>query len=180
MMKKLSKAATLFVLVLTFTSINILTNEKKIKILIDPQEAVYGTPFSLKVTGLNPGEKVQLTTSSVDKNGTRWESNAKFRADKSGSIDLDNQAPEYGDYTGKNVLGPFWSMKPVKTKRKELPYFCDREKGLYVKFMITNAKGENTEAQLFRYYENPKKKLNCIKLNENGLKGFLFSHYCYW
>ena len=173
-MKKGIITFMLLVLIINFVSFDLFAKEKGPRISIDPAKAIYGTPFSLKVTGLYPGENVLLKASSTDKRGIKWESQAEFKADKNGLINLANQVPLKGDYSEKDVLGLLWSMKPVNFKRK-MSYFNDREKGLYVKFMVTNSRGETTTSELHRYYENPEKKLACIQLDENGLKGFLYS-----
>jgi len=162
------------VLMVNVASFDLFGREKGPRILIDPAKAIFGTPFSLKVMGLSPGEIVSLSASSTDIKGIKWESQAEFKADKNGLIDLANQAPLKGDYSEKDTLGLLWSMKPVHIK-KEMPYFNDREKGLSIKFMMTNSRGETTTSELHRYYENPEKKLACIQLDENGLKGFLYS-----
>lgn len=98
----------------------------------------------------------------------------EFRADKSGLINPADQAPLKGDYSEKDELGLLWSMKPVDIK-KEMPYSNDREKGLSITFSLTDSGGKTTTSELYRYYENPEKKLSCIELDEDGLKGFLYS-----
>jgi len=173
-MKKGMIAFMLVVFMGSFLSFDLMAGKKGEKIIIDPAAAIYGTAFSLKVVGLNPGEIVSLSASSTDARGVKWESRAEFKADKNGLIDPADQAPMKGDYVEKDALGLLWSMKPVNIK-KEMPYSNDREKGLSITFSLTNSKGEITTSELIRYYENPEKKLSCIQLDEDGLKGFLYS-----
>jgi len=165
---------TLSVICFTIFFSNMLSAEKNVKMIINPAKAIYGTPFSLKVIGLHPGEVVHLKACSTDKTGITWVSSADFRADKDGLINPAIQVPIQGDYSEKNTLGLLWSMKPVNLKRKA-SYIHDRDKGLIIKFTLTDSSGKTCTRELQRYYENPEKKLACIQLDENGLKGFLYS-----
>jgi dienelactone hydrolase len=162
------------VLAAGFLCVDVLADEKGPKIVIDPANAVYGTPFSLKVAGLNPGEVVSLAASSTDARGIKWESRAEFKADETGSIDPAHQIPVKGDYSEEDALGLLWSMKPAGID-KPIPYSHDREKGLSVSFTLTDSGKAIASSELIRYYENPENKLACIELDEDGLKGFLYS-----
>lgn len=173
-MKKELIVILLVVFMASFLSFDLLAEKEGPGILIDPAGAVYGTPFSLKVTGLKPGETVSLASSSIDARGITWESRSEFRADKNGLIDPAIQAPLKGDYSETDALGLLWSMKPVGIT-KEIPFSKDRENGLSIVFSLIRSGEKIASAELKRYYENPEKKLSCIELDENGLKGFLYS-----
>lgn len=73
-MKKGLIVFMLLVFMGSFWSFDLKAGEKGAKIIIDPARAVYGTPFSLKIEGLSPGEVVSLKASSTDARGVNWES----------------------------------------------------------------------------------------------------------
>src|SRR4030042_5238745 len=63
------------------------SGEPGLWIQIDPAVALYGTPFSIMVTGLKPDERVTVTARSTDVKNIQWESKADFQADARGNID---------------------------------------------------------------------------------------------
>lgn len=173
MKKDLSKLTILifiFITLIPFLSFA----EENVKIIINPAKAIYGTPFSLKIIGLHPGETINLRATSTDTKGISWISNAQFKAGKNGTVDPAIMKPKKGDYLEKDALGLLWSMQPENLNQKIL-YSNDREKGLRVKFTLTDSLGKIFSAELIRYYEDPENKLACIQLDKNGLKGFLYS-----
>ncbi len=173
-MKRSLTILMLSALVFALFSVSLFTGEEEVKILVTPAKALYATPFSLKVTGLNPGEKVSLTASSIDKKGKKWISNNDFTADEKGAIHLNENTPVNGNLEKKNPLRLLWLMKVAGAQKKHT-YSYDREKGFSIIFSVTNSKGNVSTAELTRYYEDPDRELLRLTLDENGLKGFLYS-----
>ena len=148
---------------------------EKPNIEISDQKAVYGTPFSIKISNLEPGATVKVETVSTDAGGIVWRANALFQVDRKGHIDLEEDAPISGDYDGADALGLFWSMTPEGTEKDKLLYAYDRQKSLVVNVMASDHNGVVATAEIKRYYEDPQNKLACKELNEDGLRGSLYS-----
>ncbi|WP_117210218.1 acyl-CoA thioesterase/BAAT N-terminal domain-containing protein [Allorhizocola rhizosphaerae] len=70
-------------------------------------------PVHIRVAGLPKGEPITVTTEAVDAAAARWRGEARFRADASGVVDLDRDAPVTGTYSGADGMGLFWSMVPA-------------------------------------------------------------------
>ncbi len=87
------------------------------RIEVHPEVALMGTPFSLKLTGLKPGEYVTVKAQSTDKRGKLWQSSAVFITSSLGAVDVSQQAPASGSYSGADIFGLLWSMKSQDINR---------------------------------------------------------------
>lgn len=145
------------------------------KIVIESQKALYGTTPQIKVIGLSPGEQITIQTSSIDEKGILWKANAEFHTNEAGQVDLSKNAPFSGNYEGIDNLGLFWSMEPSGTESKELNYSYNRDESLIITISATDSERKTVKADIERYYEDPQNKLTLYTLDENGLKGTLFS-----
>jgi len=149
--------------------------ESKLRIVIDPADQIFGTPFSITVTGLMPEEQASISARSIDTSRIVWESNAVFKADIKGIIDVGKQAPLSGDYTDADILGLLWSMKPQNPKGKRVaPYSHDKVNGLTVRLTVKDSEGQTATARLRRYYQRPGEGLTHVPLEKDGLYGFLY------
>jgi dienelactone hydrolase len=149
--------------------------ESDLRIVIEPAGQIFGTPFSITVTGLMPGEQASINARSIDASKIVWESNAVFKADTRGIIDVGKQAPLSGDYTDADSLGLLWSMKPQNPKGKRIaPYSHDEVNGLTVEFTVKDSEGQTATARLRRYYQMPGQGLTRVPLEKDGLYGFLY------
>ena len=145
------------------------------QIQIEPATALYGTPFSIMVTGLKPDERVTITARSIDAKNVQWESGADFRADDRGNIDVAAQAPLSGSYSGADIFGLLWSMKPLGSKTdRPVSYRDDEVNGWTVDFSATDAAGTPRSARLRRVYQMPGQPLVRVPLEEDGMYGFLY------
>jgi dienelactone hydrolase len=141
---------------------------------LSPATALMGTPFSFTVTGLQPGERVVVKASTVDSKGRAWNSRAEFLASAQGTIDIAQQAPVSGSYSGADVFGLLWSMKPPDTPGQRPPSFAaDETNGWTVDFTATGSAGNTATARLLRVYQIPGQGLVRIPLREDGMAGFL-------
>ncbi len=142
-------------------------------ISIEPADAVYGTPFSMTISGLEPEEQATIKARAIDGSGIFWESTATFKADGNGDIDLSSQAPSSGDYDEPDVMGLLWSMEPSNSRKKDR-IFRKHAHGLTVQYRLINSKGQTATAFLKRYYQKPDEGLVQVMLDGNGCKGFLY------
>jgi dienelactone hydrolase len=149
------------------------TQPSEMTITIQPAEAIYGTPFSITISGLKPGEEATLKARAIDGSGIFWESTATYKADNNGVIDLSSQAPLSGDYDEPDVMGLLWSMKPTNSRNKDIA-FRKYSQGLTVEYRLKNEKGETTTTSLKRYYQKPDEGLVQVLMDANGCKGFLY------
>ncbi|HTX14445.1 MAG TPA: acyl-CoA thioester hydrolase/BAAT C-terminal domain-containing protein [Candidatus Baltobacteraceae bacterium] len=80
---------------------------------IAPNPAMADEAFSVRASGLEPGERVTIQADLTDGADERWNSEAEFIADAQGNVDTSTQAPASGSY--KEVSGPglVWSMRPA-------------------------------------------------------------------
>jgi dienelactone hydrolase len=163
----------LFLIIIVQISPSVNAQAREITISIQPAEALYGTPFSMTISGLKPGEEATLKARSIDGSGIIWVSTATFKADGSGVIDLSKQAPLSGDYEEPDVMGPLWSMKPSNARNEDRA-FRKYGHGLTVQYQAINAKGETATACLKRTYQKPDEGLVQVQMDANGCKGFLF------
>jgi dienelactone hydrolase len=163
----------LFLVILVQTPPSLFAQARELTISIQPAEAVYGTPFSMTISGLEPGEQATLKARSIDGSGIIWVSTATFKADQKGVIDLSRQAPLTGDYEVPDVTGLLWSMKPSNSRTQERS-FRNYAHGLTVHYQVQNSMGETAAATLKRYYQKPDDGLVQVMLDAHGCKGFLY------
>jgi len=142
-------------------------------ISIKPVQALFGTPFSMTISGLKSGEQASIKASSIDGEGTSWESQATFKADRNGTIDLSSQAPLSGDYGESDVMGLLWAMRPANSRRKN-PSYVGYAHGMKVQYTLTDSEGRTASAFLHRYYQLPDEGIVSVPLDANGCKGFLY------
>ena len=146
------------------------------EITVDPMDHIFGTPFTVTVSGIKPGGQATISARSVDASNVTWESRAIFKADDQGFIHTARQAPVSGDYSEANSLGLLWSMKSVDSQSERVRSFAhDEVNGLTVDFVVSDSEGREATARLRRYYQMPGTKLIRIPLEQDGMYGFLYS-----
>jgi dienelactone hydrolase len=151
------------------------SGQSGLQIHIDPATALYGTPFSITVTGLKPGEAVTIKARSSDAKNILWESEAQFKADARGKVDIATQAPLAGSYSVADIFGLLWSMKPQNAKTdRPIGYRDDEVNGWTVDFSAASAAGTTASARMRRVYQMPGRALVRVPLEEDGMYGFLY------
>ncbi|MEQ9270131.1 MAG: alpha/beta fold hydrolase [Haliea sp.] len=75
-------------------------------------EAFVTDELKIYASGLTPGEQVRISAHLTDMAGVEWVSYGDFIADHEGRVDLSEAPSESGTYTGVDVGGLFWSMRP--------------------------------------------------------------------
>lgn len=145
------------------------------RIIASPAVALYGEPFSWKITGLQPGERVTLKAVSRDAKMTRWESAAVFTADGAGTVDVASQAPVSGSYAGADIFGLLWSMQPENADaKKPVSYRANGVAGWTVDLQAENSSGGSAAARFRCVYQRPNEGLVRVPLDQDGLCGFLY------
>jgi acetyl esterase/lipase len=79
----------------------------------EPTDALVDAPVHVRLLGFNPEQRVTLRARLIVEDGSAWTSEATFRPDASGAVDLSAQAPESGSYDGVEPMGFLWSMGPA-------------------------------------------------------------------
>lgn len=76
---------------------------------VDLTEALIDEPLTIRVTGLEPGQRATIRS----RFGGNWTGEATFRADESGMIDVTEQAPIGGDYEDVRPMGLIQFARPT-------------------------------------------------------------------
>lgn len=76
--------------------------------------ALVDEPVHIRVSGLPPFQVVCLQASMKDEKGNLYESQAFYKANAVGEVDLEHDASVGGAYTGVHPMGLLWSLKPEK------------------------------------------------------------------
>lgn len=151
------------------------TIEAGLKIISTPSIALYGERFSWRVTGLRPGERVTVKAVSRDARRVSWESEAVYKADSSGGVDLGRQAPVAGSYAETDIFGLLWSMKPTGPESgKPIAYRNDGVNGWTVDLTATDLAGVTVTTRFRCVSQRPGEALVRVPLEQDGLKGFLY------
>ncbi|MGE5378109.1 MAG: acyl-CoA thioester hydrolase/BAAT C-terminal domain-containing protein [Bacteroidota bacterium] len=94
-------------------------------ISIQPSEALIDEPVSIRLSGFEPNQEVTIKATTVGTafpdltdTGIVRESQATFKTDANGEVDLEKQTPLNGSYTGADGMGLFWSLteNPAKAR----------------------------------------------------------------
>lgn len=91
------------------------------RLIATPVDGPADQPVRMSVDGLLPTQPVQLRLSMRDGRGVEWTSQARFRADMTGSVDTANAGAEAGSYAGVDAMGLFWSMQPEHGRGQPTP-----------------------------------------------------------
>ncbi|CAJ0965324.1 unnamed protein product [Ranitomeya imitator] len=79
-----------------------------------PEKGLSDEPMLIKVTGLQPSQKVTIRLTLKDDKGDLFQSRAFYEADNLGEVSLDKTPAVGGTYQGIHPMGLVWSMKPLK------------------------------------------------------------------
>jgi dienelactone hydrolase len=82
-----------------------------ITVQCSPVEGLLNDVVAIRISGLAPGSQVTVLADTVLA-GT-WRARATFVVDRTGTINLDRQAPIEGTYQGVDTMGLFTSGEPV-------------------------------------------------------------------
>ena len=119
--------------------------------IASPDALLRDQPVAITVTGLKPESSYTLRAEFASRAGTIWRSEAEFRADSKGEIDISKMAPLSGSYTGVDPTGLIWSLQNSKEKSPDgLTFDSDDQSVLNV--MVRE--GDKTIAQKYIILRN--------------------------
>jgi dienelactone hydrolase len=104
-----------------------------------PASGLADGPFDLTVSGLRAGELVRVDARATDATGEVWRSEATFRADRRGQLDVSRSASLAGTYTGTDATGLLWSMRPANGTDPRLTFFVPPDPGWTVSLTVRAA-----------------------------------------
>jgi len=162
-------------LILASTGNHLPAAQTEIRIISTPPIALFGEPFTWKIIGLRPGERVILKAVSRDAAKVTWASDAVFEADASGTVEVDRRAPVSGSYSGADIFGLLWSMKPADApSKKPIAYRENGTAGWTIDLTAVGSDGRTASARFRCVYQKPGKALVRLPLETEGLCGFLY------
>ncbi|GIJ78540.1 BAAT / Acyl-CoA thioester hydrolase C terminal [Micromonospora phaseoli] len=85
----------------------------QLRLDVTPAAALADEPVRVRVGGLAAGERVVVSAEAEDHTGQSWHASATFVADATGTVDVSQDAPVEGSYSGVDPMGLFWSMEPL-------------------------------------------------------------------
>ncbi|XP_036594193.1 bile acid-CoA:amino acid N-acyltransferase-like [Trichosurus vulpecula] len=150
-----------------------------VRIIVHPKTALVDEPVYIRVTGLLPNQLVVLQAKVTNEKGELFFSEAFYKADEGGEIDLEHAAALGGDYLGIHPMGLFWSLKSEKTFSRLLkqdvmnsPFLvqlsvCDSD--IFFKDSPASVKASET---VERWYSAP--GVQRIQIREGRIRGILF------
>jgi dienelactone hydrolase len=124
--------------------------------------------FHIAVNGVAPNALVQLDM-TLDIGTNRWKSEAVFRADRRGRVELASEAPVAGDYRGVDPMGLIWSahLDGTVVAPPDSVSWTDT-----VHLSASTAGHEVATADVTRYYLRPGGRSTDVR--DRGLVGTLF------
>ena len=85
----------------------------EVVVSVAPRVSTVDQLVRIRVRGAGRHARLAVRASTRDARGRRWLADAVFRADRAGSLDL-NEAPSLaGSYRGRDPMGLFWSLRPA-------------------------------------------------------------------
>ncbi|MFD0631125.1 acyl-CoA thioesterase/BAAT N-terminal domain-containing protein [Catenulispora yoronensis] len=140
-----------------------------LRLSIDKTQGLAYEPVHITVLGGAPGSTVTVRATAVDDRGVHWSSQADFRADAAGTVDLAAQAPVRGSYGGVDAMGLFWSMDPPAGDPSEkFP-----TTGFSVDVTATD-QGATTTQSVKRVFQAPGETVQELTVAHDGFEGHLF------
>ncbi|KAI5090853.1 acyl-coenzyme A thioesterase 1, partial [Silurus meridionalis] len=88
--------------------------------ILPSSSCFFDESVQIKVSGLSPGEHVELQAKHKDDKGVVFKASATYQADGQGDVDLNHHPSRGGSYTGVEPMGLFWSMMPESPHKKLL------------------------------------------------------------
>jgi dienelactone hydrolase len=86
---------------------------KHATVTVQPANSLADQAVHINVAGLSAGALATVQVTSTDSSAVPWVASARYRADASGRINLDQAAPLSGSYHGVSGMGLIWSMHQV-------------------------------------------------------------------
>lgn len=95
-------------------------------LMVSPKQSLFDQPVDIRLSHLHPGQLVTVHLSSTDSKGDLWSSQASFRIDRSGVLDVNHDAAVGGSYRGVVPMGLIETMKPASKDKADLLYYWSK------------------------------------------------------
>uniref|UniRef100_A0A8C5P8R4 SKA complex subunit 1 n=1 Tax=Leptobrachium leishanense TaxID=445787 RepID=A0A8C5P8R4_9ANUR len=150
-----------------------------ISLTITPEVTLADEPVKIQVCGLPPQRLITLRAWLKDERGEIFYSQAFYKSDNEGKIDLDCTPATGGDFQGVCPMGLLWALKPitpfqrlVKREVMETPFYVHVE--LYINVISQPTPHEDPLASkvVERWYVAP--GIKRIKIKQGKVRGALF------
>jgi dipeptidyl aminopeptidase/acylaminoacyl peptidase len=135
----------------------------------DPKEPLVDEVVNIRLTALPAGSVVTIRA-RADWFDKAWQGFATFRADDKGTVNLGEQAPLKGTYSGVDAMGLFWAMEPDPDRPK--PARCKLTDPRVTTFEAERDGKLVAKAELRRWLVRPGVCVSEVK--EDGMVGTLF------
>lgn len=137
---------------------------------VTPADALIDETRVIRIDGLVPAQHISVEARTERAGGVVWRSQAEFKANDEGVVDLSAQAPLAGSYEGVSPMGLLWSQVPEKEGSREV--FADTvAQPLVTTISVTTDTG-TLNATLTQHLMAQGVKR--IEVREDGLVGTLF------
>ncbi|MCD5970993.1 acyl-CoA thioesterase/bile acid-CoA:amino acid N-acyltransferase family protein [Pseudomonas quasicaspiana] len=136
---------------------------------VTPADGLLDEPRRIFVKGLQPSQKVELSTRTLRGNGQYWVSSATYIADASGQVDLERDAPVSGSYAGVSASGLLWSQRPEASGAADV--FPDD----VLQPLVTQISLEGSETSVTLIQRLASEGVTRREVREDGLVGTLFT-----
>lgn len=138
-----------------------------------PAESLSDEPVQIRITGLEPGQRVTLRARLREENGPWWESATSFAAGADGTVDVGAQSPVAGAYEGADPMGFLWSMTPAGDAQVERPFWPMTVAPLVVEFAAEANGTALATSRLERRFMGP--GVTRIPVRDQGLAATFFA-----
>jgi dienelactone hydrolase len=128
--------------------------------------------LSIRLSGLEPEQRVTLRASQTDDLTRTWRSHATFLANSSGQVDVATQAPVSGTYADADAMGLIWSMHLPTDEPNQSPFFRKEPTHLPIEFVAELDDVPVARAAAERLYVA--EGVERFPVHEDGLVGTLF------
>jgi len=142
-------------------------------ISVEATSALIDAPLIIRLTGLTPKSRVTLLMKATDAENAVWSSFATFIVSNKGIVDLSEQAPIKGSYSGLDAMGLFWSMKPEQDDQPEQLFKPDLKKTFNLTLSASTNEKSFSEEIIHRKILAP--DVTVYDINEDGVVGRCFA-----
>jgi dienelactone hydrolase len=87
------------------------SNLNTVRLEVKPSRALADEPFTVRLTGARPAQRITLRATMTLQWGDRWQAEATWMIDPQGQLDLSAHAPESGTFAVADPMGLIWSMR---------------------------------------------------------------------
>jgi dienelactone hydrolase len=140
---------------------------------VSPAVSLDDEPVHIQVSGLSAGQQIELTASATGLTGATWSSSATFTADDDGMVDLDRDAPDFGDYQGVDGMGLIAAMSPTSAAPAPDVELADLMAAMSDEYPVRVAVTDGPSVEISRVNIAPGVTHQPLTVAEHGVAGVL-------